>query len=172
MAAASASGGGVLEWIQRQGQVRGLTLLDLNYPQHFHGVTDTQVSGSDAVVLCYSSLRPAPRCSNAPSRCPASTLDANTSPQILAAAKAAGLRIAALNIRFPATFAAGAFTNPDPDLRGAAVQLAVDGCRKGADLRTSDLVVWSPFDGYDFTMQVCYWVAWEPACWTSGDKIR
>jgi predicted nucleic acid-binding protein len=42
----AASGHGsndVLGWIARQGLVRGLSLVDLNYPQHKEGLTTQQV---------------------------------------------------------------------------------------------------------------------------------
>lgn len=60
----------------------------------------------------------------------------------------------AINIRFPPKFFQGAFSNPDPHLRAAAVQLAVDGCNTAAILGAAHVIVWSPYDGYDFHMQV------------------
>jgi hypothetical protein len=44
----SSSSNNVLGWIARQGGVRGLTLVDLNYPQHFEGVAVEQVKGGGA----------------------------------------------------------------------------------------------------------------------------
>jgi hypothetical protein len=38
----------VLGWIARQGQVRGLTVVDLNYPQHFEGLELQQVTSVTA----------------------------------------------------------------------------------------------------------------------------
>jgi L-rhamnose isomerase len=81
--------------------------------------------------------------------------------QVLQAVKAAGLRLEALNLRFPPTFAAGAFANADAALRAAAVQLAVDGCRKAAALGADQLVVWPQYDGYDLHFQVDYAAAWQ-----------
>jgi len=62
--------------------------------------------------------------------------------------------VGAINIRFPPQFLQGAFSNPDPDLRAAAVQLAADGCKTAATLGAAHVIVWSPYDGYDFHMQV------------------
>lgn len=42
--AGPASSNDVLGWIARQGLVVGLSLVDLNYPQHFEGLTTEQVS--------------------------------------------------------------------------------------------------------------------------------
>lgn len=74
--------------------------------------------------------------------------------QVQSALKDASLGVGAINIRFPATFLQGAFTNPDPALRQAAVQLAAEGCKAATDLGASQIVVWSPYDGYDHYMQV------------------
>lgn len=43
--AGAASSNDVLGWIARQGLVVGLSLVDLNYPQHFEGLTTEQVRG-------------------------------------------------------------------------------------------------------------------------------
>lgn len=61
----------------------------------------------------------------------------------------------AINIRFPARFLRGAFTNPDASLRAAAVQLAAEGCSRAQELGSDHIVVWSPYDGYDHYLQVC-----------------
>ena len=66
-------------------------------------------------------------------------------------------------IRFPETFRLGAFTNPEAQLRTQAVTIAVEGCRWAAALGARELVVWSPYDGYDYTFQVDYQAAWR---WT------
>ena len=43
-AAAKGLSNDVLGWIGRQGQVQGLSTVDLNYPQHFKGLKLDQVS--------------------------------------------------------------------------------------------------------------------------------
>lgn len=57
-------------------------------------------------------------------------------------------------IRFPDEFRLGAFTNPDERLRREAIGVAASGCRYAADLGASELIVWSPYDGYDYNFQV------------------
>ncbi|KAF6255717.1 ribokinase/xylose isomerase [Scenedesmus sp. NREL 46B-D3] len=104
----------VLGWIERQGRVQGLSLVDLNYPQHQEGLTREQ---------------------------------------ILQALSAARLQAGAVCMRFPAEFRLGAFTNPEPGLRQRAVELAVAGCAWAARLGAPELIVWSPYDGYDYNFQ-------------------
>ncbi|WIA31306.1 hypothetical protein OEZ86_002208 [Tetradesmus obliquus] len=122
LAAAADRGDDVLGWIQRQGRVRGLSLVDLNYPQHSEGLTTEQV---------------------------------------LQALQEAGLQAGAVCIRFPAEFRLGAFSNPAAGLRQAAVELAVAGCGWAARLGAPELIVWSPYDGYDYHFQVDYLAAWQ-----------
>ena len=74
--------------------------------------------------------------------------------QVKFALSASGLGVGAINIRFPAKFLQGAFTNPDVSLRAAAVQLAAEGCSMAEELGATQVVVWSPYDGYDVHMQV------------------
>eukprot|EP00775_Hariotina_reticulata_P004956 gene4956-5197_t len=124
LATAADGSNDVLGWIIRQGRVRGLHLVDLNYPQHFEDYTVQQVQ---------ETLR------------------------------SVGLEAGAICLRFPQRFAAGAFTNPDDDLRKQAVQLAVQGCRTAADLGAKDLIIWSPYDGYNYHFQVDYIAAWDRA---------
>lgn len=74
--------------------------------------------------------------------------------QVQEALRSAQLEAGAIGIRFPEKFAAGAFTNPDDDLRMQAVQLAIQGCRTAAEMGARDLIVWSPYDGYNYHFQV------------------
>lgn len=116
----------VLGWIARQGQIKGLDLVDLNYPQHFdNGLTEKK--------LCQA-------------------LDS------------AGLAVGAIAIRFPEKdFSLGAFSNPNDVTRQKAVDIAVEGCRWAAKLGGQQLIIWSPYDGYDYPFQVDYGKAWQ---WT------
>jgi hypothetical protein len=41
----------------------------------------------------------------------------------------------------------GGFTNPDPELRRKAMQMALDGCSVARELGARELVVWSAYDG-------------------------
>jgi xylose isomerase len=75
-------------------------------------------------------------------------------PQIKAALQQASLAVGAINIRFPERFMHGAFTNPDPALRSEAVALAAEGCSMAVELGSDQVVVWSPYDGYDYYLQV------------------
>jgi hypothetical protein len=75
--------------------------------------------------------------------------------QISDALSAAGLQAGAVCIRFPDEFRLGAFSNPDAVLRQRAVHLAAEGCAWAARLRATELIVWSPYDGYDYSFQVC-----------------
>ena len=86
-----------------------------------------------------------------------------TTKKINAALKEVGLQTGSVCIRFPDTFYLGAFSNPDEKLRDKAVSIAVDGCRWAADLGARDLIVWSPYDGYDYNFQVNYLETWK---WT------
>lgn len=72
---------------------------------------------------------------------------------VRAALAAAGLGAGPVSVRFPDEFSLGAFTNPDGALRDRAVQVAAEGCRWAAELGAGELVVWSPFDGYDYHLQ-------------------
>lgn len=86
-----------------------------------------------------------------------------TLKKLNAALDAAGLQTGAVCIRFPEEFYSGGFSNPDPKLRAKAVEIAIEGCRWAADLGARDLIVWSPYDGYDYHLQVNYQAAWK---WT------
>lgn len=79
---------------------------------------------------------------------------------VLAALASAGLGAGPVCIRFPDEFSLGAFTNPDAALRTKAVALAAEGCKWAEALGSRELVVWSPFDGYDYHLQVDYGALW------------
>lgn len=82
-------------------------------------------------------------------------------PAVRSALAAAGLGAGPVCIRFPDEFGLGAFTNPDPELRAEAVRVAAEGCRWTRELGSNELVVWSPFDGYDYHLQVDFAALWE-----------
>ena len=67
--------------------------------------------------------------------------------KLRAALSDADLALGGVNMRFPPRFRAGAFSNPDPTLRAAALKLALGGCRLAAELGGRELVVWSAYDG-------------------------
>lgn len=98
--------------------MRGLSLVDVNHPQH-----------TTAVGL--------------------------TPKKLSAALSSAGLAAGAVCLRFPSEeYSLGAFSNPDPAVRAKAVQLSVDGCHWAAQLGARDLILWTQFDGYDYSFQV------------------
>ena len=72
------------------------------------------------------------------------------------------LTVRGVNLRYPEPqFANGAFTNPDPALRQAAIQLtcdAVDACRS---LGARHVMIWLGNDGYDYPFQMDYARAWD-----------
>jgi len=114
----------VLGWIARQGQIKGLDLVDLNYPQHFDS--------------------------------------ALTEKKLRQALDSAGLTVGAIAIRFPEKdFSMGAFSNPNDVTRQKAVDIAVEGCRWAAKLGGQQLIIWSPYDGYDYHFQIDYGKAWQ-----------
>lgn len=114
----------VLGWVSRQGTVKGLGVIDFNYPQHF------AASGLTAEAA-------------------------------LEALGAAGLEAGAVQMRFSKEFRAGAFTNPDDALWRRAVALTIEGGAMAQALGARELVVWSAWDGYDYSAQADYVVAWN-----------
>jgi len=110
-----------LGWVSRQSRIRGLSLVDFNYPQHLKGLAPQSV---------------------------------------LAALSSAGLAAGSVCTRFPALFRGGAFSTPNDSLRAQALQLAVQACDWASSLGASQVVVWSPFDGYDYHLAADYTHAW------------
>ena len=77
------------------------------------------------------------------------------------ALRAAGLAAAGVAMRFPEPeFLRGAFSAPEAATRAAAVALAAEGCAWAAALGGDELVVWSPYDGYDYHLAANYSAAW------------
>jgi len=73
------------------------------------------------------------------------------------AARAAGLRPAAVCTRFPSDrFRAGALSAADALTRDAAVALVAGACAAAAALGAAEVVVWPQFDGYDYHMAANY----------------
>ncbi len=76
------------------------------------------------------------------------------------ALKNVSLATGAVCTRFPEEFKCGAFTNPERSKRRAAIDLVLKAGQWARDLGAKELVVWSAFDGYDYTMQADYQVMW------------
>jgi L-rhamnose isomerase len=66
----------------------------------------------------------------------------------------AGLKCGAICLRFPKSMQAGAFTHPDAAIRSQAIQLTKEACQWAQALNANEVVVWSAFDGYDYSLQV------------------
>ena len=90
-------------------------------------------------------------------------LDGRKPKAVTGALRAAGLAAGAVAVRFPASrFRAGAFTNPDPSVRAAAVDVVAGACAWAQSLDASaGVIVWPQFDGYDYHLQVNYSDAWR-----------
>uniref|UniRef100_A0A7S0WT08 Ribokinase n=1 Tax=Chlamydomonas leiostraca TaxID=1034604 RepID=A0A7S0WT08_9CHLO len=88
-------------------------------------------------------------------------LEGLTLAQVTESLEAAGLKAGGIAMRFPLPrFRAGALSNPDPELRAAAVELGTRGCQWASDLGASQLVVWSATDGYDYHLAANYTTVW------------
>jgi sugar phosphate isomerase/epimerase len=93
---------------------------------------------------------------------PQHTTDAGLAPPAVAAAlRSAGLAAAGIATRFPDTLREGAFSNPDATLRAAALAIGVDSCRWAEALGAPEVIVWSPYDGFDYNFQADFDVAWR-----------
>jgi sugar phosphate isomerase/epimerase len=75
--------------------------------------------------------------------------------------KGAGLKAGAVCLRYPKTMIRGALTNPDPVIRKEAVRLTKDACRIAKELGCQEVVVWSAYDGYDYTIACDYGKLWD-----------
>ena len=93
----------------------------------------------------------------------------NNLSQVEDAISDTSLVVGGINMRYPEPlFLEGAFTNPDPNKRRAAIEItqqAVDICRR---LGAPHLVIWLGYDGFDYPFQLDYARAWD---WTI-DGIR
>jgi len=117
----------VFGWIKRQGLIRGLDLVDFNYPQHL----------------------------TAPASC------SELRDSICSALKEAKLSCGAVCLRYPAEMQLGALTHPDRALRGKAIALTKEACEWATALGAHEVVVWSAFDGYDYSLQVDHLALWD-----------
>lgn len=118
---------GMLGWIARQGKIKGLDLVDFNYPQH---ITSPKVT-------------------------------TEAKEEIITALDQAGLKCGAICLRFPKEMQLGAYTHPNRDIRNKAIQLTKEACDWAQALGAHEVVVWSAFDGYDYSLQVDYGDLWD-----------
>ena len=73
-----------------------------------------------------------------------------------------GLPLTALNLRFEGpTFARGAFTSPETEVRNEAVGIACDAVDLAARLGAEHVVLWMADDGWDYPFQANYGKLWR-----------
>ena len=85
-----------------------------------------------------------------------------------------GLAAGAVAVRFPAEpfRLGGAFTNPDPAVRAAAVDVVAEACAWAAALgATRGVIVWPQFDGYDYHFGANHASAWKRAARAIQDAV-
>jgi ribokinase len=94
--------------------------------------------------------------------------------KIARALEDAGLAAGAVAVRFPAEpfRLGGAFTNPDPAVRAAAVDVVAEACAWAAALGTTrGVIVWPQFDGYDYHFGANHAAAWTRAARSIRDAV-
>jgi xylose isomerase len=118
------TGGGIAGMIAAAGRVGGIDAADLNYPDHFTGVSPRELS---------------------------------------AMLGDAGMTLNGLAMRYYTEpgFATGAFTNPDPRVRRAAIDLTKRGIDAGAEMGGGLMTLWMGQDGFDYAFQADYARMWE-----------
>jgi xylose isomerase len=117
-------GGGIAGMIAAAGRVGGIDAADLNYPDHFAGVSVAELGGmlGDA-----------------------------------------GMALNGLAMRYYTDpgFAVGAFTNPDPVVRRAAIDLTKRGIDAGLAMGGKLMTLWMGQDGFDYAFQGDYGRMWD-----------
>lgn len=81
--------------------------------------------------------------------------------QVRKALADAGLRAGAICLRYPKRMQAGAMTHPDPAVRAEAVAMTIAAGEWAKQLGAREVIVWSAYDGYDYSLQVDYHVLWQ-----------
>ena len=81
--------------------------------------------------------------------------------QLKSALEEVSLSTGAVCTRFPKDFECGAFTNPEQSKRKAAIDLVLNAGEWAKDLGARELVIWSAFDGYDYSLQADYQKMWK-----------
>jgi xylose isomerase len=118
------AGGGIAGMIAAAGRVGGIDAADLNYPDHFAGVSPGELG---------------------------------------AMLGDAGMALNGLAMRYYTDpgFAVGAFTNPDPVVRRAAIDLTKRGIDTGAEMGGRLMTLWMGQDGFDYAFQGDYGRMWD-----------
>ena len=91
---------------------------------------------------------------NYPQHLSGSSTNSKLKGSISAALSDAGLRCGAVCLRYPKAMQLGALTHPDPAVREEAIRLTKEACEWALALGANEVVVWSAFDGYDYSLQV------------------
>jgi xylose isomerase len=113
-----------LDLLERAGTVEGLNAADLNYPDHFEGLTPAELGeGLDRM----------------------------------------GMRLNGLAMRYYTEpgFKLGAFTNPDPAVRRAAIDITRRGLDALAQMGGRLMTLWLGQDGFDYSFQGDYARMWD-----------
>jgi xylose isomerase len=114
----------VLDIVARAATARGLNAVDLNYPDHVEGLTETAIV--ERLTEC-------------------------------------GIRLNGYAMRYYTDpgFKLGAFTNPDPVVRRAAIDLTKRGLDSLARAGGSLMTLWMGQDGFDYSFQADYAALWD-----------
>lgn len=85
-----------------------------------------------------------------------------TTGEAKAALEDAGLVAGAVCLRYPHDkFQQGAMTHPDGKVRREAIEITKQAAQVARDLSCNEVVVWSAYDGYDYSFQVNYDEKWR-----------
>jgi sugar phosphate isomerase/epimerase len=119
-------GAGLPEMIARAASVPGMDAADLNYPDHFSGLSPTQMGR----VLADN-----------------------------------GMALNGLAMRYYTDpgFRLGAFTNPDPKVRQAGIDITRQGLDALVEMGGTQMTLWMGQDGFDYAFQGDYRAMWD---WT------
>ena len=88
-------------------------------------------------------------------------LEGLTVKEVKLALENVSLKTGSVCTRFNEDFLCGAFTNPEQKKRKAAIELVLKAGEWANDLGARELVVWSAFDGYDYSLQADYQIMWN-----------
>ena len=84
-----------------------------------------------------------------------------TTEKVKKALDSASLKTGAVCTRFTQEFENGAFTHPESSKRKAALDLVLNAGEWARSLDAKELVVWSAYDGYDYSFQADYHLMWK-----------
>ena len=101
-------------------------------------------------------------------------LDGLDERDVAAGLEKASLQTGAVAVRFPdfPFRRGGGFTNPDPDVREAAVRLVESACAWATRLGAKHgVIIWPQFDGYDYHFQVNHTNVWRNSVASIRDAV-